>query len=198
MRAAEHRGIEIDADQVLFDGDAVVPVIGLGKLGACDEDRVGLREQSPHAPARQHLSDAQRVRGGNRTLAGGGRQDRRLQLLGDGNGRLSCVERATPQEDQRLLGGVELGDRQFDVPRIGRGQAWKSAGRPAIAGGLLQDVEGHLNVDGPRPVARETGEGCSNRVAHVLGCVGAEVEARHRRRGTALVDHLVESPATLR
>ena len=107
-------------------------------------------------------------------------------------------DRAAAQHDQRLLRGVELGNRRRNLPGIGRGPLRQRARCPAFTCGLLQEVERHFDVDGPRPLAGEMREGGGHCIAHVLGRIAAEVEAGHRGRRAALVDHLMQAPAPLR
>ncbi|MFO1131270.1 MAG: hypothetical protein U1E16_04560 [Hyphomicrobiales bacterium] len=72
---------------------------------------------------------------GTAPLAGRRGDDRRLQLLGDLDGRLAGLQRTAAEDDQRLLRGIELGHRRGDLFRVGRGRFGRPrATQPSPAG----------------------------------------------------------------
>ena len=88
---------------------------------------------------------------GNRALGGDRRQDNGAGLFGYVRSDRTCVAGAATQYDDRVLSGSQPGTCCRDLIRRCQRFRCQLAWLPAVAGGLLENVEWNLQVDRPGP-----------------------------------------------
>jgi len=177
-------GIEIDADELARNVQAIDPAIGLGELGAGGDHDVGGSEMFLHRLSSAARAEALQMRGGDDALTRVVVTPSAPDFSRKGAHRRCAIDRAAADQQQRTLRAVDQLRRGFEIRFRAFGPRAVDWFRMATSAGAASTSSGYSSTTGRGRLVSNTSKASETAFAISLESIHGAGEGGQRWRPT--------------